>query len=244
MYDWETFVAFATALALMPLERKRRIYAVLAAFALSRLTTLVLLLFATALVYANEFSGSAVAVALFAANLVRKNAAAVARPYTATVIALTGALLGILYLRGELLGFFVGTAWFLAAAACFTIMFWVTDEKSVLNRLPIIIRPACFIGLGAIAFYGPGWLSLLFSSESWSWVGASAVLIGVLSLGVVARPSYRKRPDGVSDVIAQNGKASSETRPSPNDKNTIVKPVWGDRTSLDMEEMAFFDNPM
>lgn len=244
MHDWEAFVAFATALGLIPLEWKRGIYAVLTAFALSRLTTLVLLLFATALVYANEFSGSAVAVALFAANLVRKNAAAVAKPYAATVIALTGALLGILYLRGELLGFFVGTAWFVAVAACFAIVFWVTDETSVLNRLPIIIRPACFIGLGAIAFYGPGWLSLLFSSASWNWIGTAAVLIGVLSLDVVARPSYRKRPDGFSDVIAQNRKARPETRPTPNGKNSIVQPVWGDRTSLDIEEMAFFDNPM
>lgn len=87
MHDWEAFVAFATVLGLMPLEWKRGTHAILAAVSRSKLTTLVLLLFATALVYANEFSGSAVAVALFAANLVRKNAATVAIPYAATLIA-------------------------------------------------------------------------------------------------------------------------------------------------------------
>lgn len=244
MNDWETFVVLATAMGLMPLGHKRVVYSVFAAFVLSRLMTLALLLFAAGLVYAQAFSGVAVATTLFAVNLLRRNGGAGAMLYTGTVSTLAVALLAVVYFKNEWLGLIVGVPWFLGAVIWFKLMVWVTDEQSSLNKLPYFARSAGFVCLGAAAFYGPGMAGDLIASVLPGWTGVAAVVAGLVLIGVVM--GSRSSAQAALGNEEHNGSAqeSQSVGGMARPKGVKVEPVWGSRGSMDMDEMAFFNNSM
>lgn len=188
MNTWEVVVVSVTAVGLMPASIRALVYAALANALLSRVLTLSLVLLSASLIFFEGDVGIAAGIAIFAANMVRRNGGKGALLYSAIATVGAGSSVFLSMYSGSDHSAALGLVWFGLALILVKGVAYVCSEASRLNHLPVVLREIMLISFGASFYYIEVWIEQVWSVMMGSFNAGSALIwlfVGVVVIEVV-----------------------------------------------------------